>query len=72
MKQPITVRLDSELLATARVLAKAENRTLTNFLETALKRRFDELEFSRSANRSFGTKKLSRSRISKRLLNAKS
>ena len=37
MKQPITVRLDSEMLATARILAKEENRTLTNFLETALK-----------------------------------
>jgi hypothetical protein len=32
MKQPITI--DPELLATARICAKEENRTLTNFLET--------------------------------------
>ena len=39
MKQAITIRLDPELLATARECAKQENRTLTNFLETALKQR---------------------------------
>jgi L,D-peptidoglycan transpeptidase YkuD (ErfK/YbiS/YcfS/YnhG family) len=39
MKQAITVRIDPELLAMARVCAKQENRTLTNFLETALKQR---------------------------------
>jgi len=40
MKQPITIRLDPELLANARICAKEENRTLTNFLETVLKERF--------------------------------
>jgi hypothetical protein len=39
MKQAITVRIDPELLAIARACAKQENRTLTNFLETALKER---------------------------------
>jgi hypothetical protein len=39
MKQAITVRIAPELLAAARECAKAENRTLTNFLETALKER---------------------------------
>jgi hypothetical protein len=41
MKQPITIRLDPDLLAAARLKAKEENRTLTNFLETALKQRFE-------------------------------
>jgi predicted HicB family RNase H-like nuclease len=39
MKQAITIRIDPELLANARARAKEENRTLTNFLETALKER---------------------------------
>jgi hypothetical protein len=41
MKQAITVRIDPELLAAARARAKIENRTLTNFLETALKERIE-------------------------------
>jgi hypothetical protein len=52
MKQPITIRLDPELLATARMKAKEENRTLTNFLETALKERFDEPGSSRASGQS--------------------
>ena len=39
MKQAITIRIDPELLEAARAFAKQENRTLTNFLETALKER---------------------------------
>lgn len=38
MRQAVTFRLDSELLAAARRCAAEENRTLTNFLETLLKR----------------------------------
>ena len=39
MKKAITVRIDPELLASARKGVKQENRTLTNFIETALKER---------------------------------
>jgi len=53
MKQPITIRLDPELLATARMCAKEENRTLTNFLETALKERFDASGVAKRSRRSF-------------------
>jgi hypothetical protein len=38
MKQPVTFRLDRDLLEKARRTAAAENRTLTNFVETVLKR----------------------------------
>ncbi len=37
MKQPVTFRLDAELLLAARVCARRENRSLTNFVETILK-----------------------------------
>jgi hypothetical protein len=57
MKQPITIRLDSELLATARMKAKEENRTLTNFLETALKERFDGPGITRAPGRSSNIQK---------------
>ena len=36
MKQPLSVRIDSDLLAAARNCARQGNRTLTNFIETAL------------------------------------
>ncbi|GEL42835.1 MULTISPECIES: hypothetical protein [Methylobacteriaceae] len=36
MKQPLSVRIDSDLLAAARDCARQDNRTLTNFIETAL------------------------------------
>jgi hypothetical protein len=38
MKQPITFRLEPSLLAEAREQALRENRSLTNYIETALKR----------------------------------
>ena len=37
MKKPVTFRFDQELLDKAKLFAKAENRTLTNFLETLMK-----------------------------------
>jgi hypothetical protein len=37
MKKPVTFRFDQELLDRAKLFAKAENRTLTNFLETLMK-----------------------------------
>jgi hypothetical protein len=42
MKTPITVRIEAELLAEARQCAQAENRTLTNFIETVLRQRVAE------------------------------
>ena len=42
MRTPITVRVEAGLLAAARRGAAQENRTLTNFIETALRRRVQE------------------------------
>lgn len=38
MKTPVTLRLDPDLLAAARVEAERDSRTLTNLLELAIKR----------------------------------
>jgi hypothetical protein len=38
MKAPLTIRLDQDLLATARVAARRDSRTLTNFIEVALRK----------------------------------
>lgn len=38
MRHAVTFRLDAELLAEARRCAAEENRTLTNFMETLVKR----------------------------------
>jgi hypothetical protein len=64
MKQAITIRLDPELLASARQRAKEENRTLTNFLETALKERFASA-VSRTSKKSFDNRKAHRGSGSK-------
>lgn len=37
MKKPITFRISQDLIDQARLSARAENRTLTNFVETILK-----------------------------------
>src|SRR5579872_4624687 len=71
MKQAITVRIDPELLAIARERAKQENRTLTNFLETALKERVGSSDRSRMPKQQFGGRKGGR-RVSRGSLNAKS
>jgi hypothetical protein len=42
-KTPITLRIEPELLAAVRHQANAENRTLTNFIETVLKERLGAL-----------------------------
>ena len=42
MKTPITVRIEAQLLADARRCAAEQNRTLTNFIETVLRRRLSE------------------------------
>jgi hypothetical protein len=41
LKTLVTFRLDPELLARVRQMAAIENRTLTNFVETVLKRSID-------------------------------
>ncbi len=38
MKKPVTFRMDADLLERARRLADADNRSLTNYIETALRR----------------------------------
>ncbi len=38
MKTPLTIRLDQDLLAAARVAARRDSRTLTNFIEVALRK----------------------------------
>lgn len=37
MRQPMTIRIDREVLARAKEEAKSQNRTLTNYIETLLK-----------------------------------
>ena len=64
MKQPITIRLDPELLANRAARAKEENRTLTNFLETALKERIDA-SGRRTSKQSFGGRKTGRNAFQK-------
>jgi hypothetical protein len=39
LKTPVTVRLNPELLAEVRQSAARDNRSLTNFIETALRER---------------------------------
>ena len=39
MRKPITMRFDPDLLMQARHLAVRENRSLTNFIETAVRQR---------------------------------
>lgn len=39
MRKAVTLRMDPALLAEVRKCAKLENRTMTNFIETAVKHR---------------------------------
>lgn len=39
MKTPLALRIDPEVLAAARACARLDNRSLTNFIETALRQR---------------------------------
>lgn len=43
MRKPITMRFDPDLLVQARLQAARENRTLTNFIETAVLRQVADL-----------------------------
>lgn len=38
MRHPMTIRLDSAVLSKAKERAKTENRTLTNYIETLLRK----------------------------------
>jgi hypothetical protein len=41
LKTPVTVRLNPDLLAEVRESAARDNRSLTNFIETALRERIE-------------------------------
>jgi|HubBroStandDraft_6_1064221.scaffolds.fasta_scaffold4155974_1 hypothetical protein len=43
VKTPVTVRLNPDLLAEVRQSAARDNRSLTNFIETALRERINEI-----------------------------
>jgi hypothetical protein len=47
MKKPVTFRIEQNLLEQARRSAQAENRTLTNFVETLLKMKVALLDQAR-------------------------
>jgi hypothetical protein len=46
LKTPVTVRLNPDLLAEVRQSAARDNRSLTNFIETALRERINGVSFS--------------------------
>ena len=43
LKKSLAIRIDPDLLAATRDCARRDNRTLTNFIETALRRRVEEM-----------------------------
>jgi hypothetical protein len=45
-KTPVTVRLNPDLLAEVRESAARDNRSLTNFIETALRERINGVSLS--------------------------
>ena len=46
LKTPVTVRLNPDLLAEVRQSAARDNRSLTNFIETALRERINGAVYS--------------------------
>jgi hypothetical protein len=48
-KKPVTVRLNPDLLAEVRQSAARDNRSLTNFIETALRERINGVSRSQRA-----------------------
>jgi hypothetical protein len=54
LKTPVTVRLNPELLAEVRQSAARDNRSLTNFIETALRERISGIARSPRASGSVG------------------
>jgi hypothetical protein len=51
-KTPVTVRLNPDLLAEVRQFAARDNRSLTNFIETALRERINGVSRSQHNSRS--------------------
>lgn len=51
-KTPVTVRLNPDLLAEVRQSAAKDNRSLTNFIETALRERINGVSRSQRPSRS--------------------
>jgi hypothetical protein len=49
LKTPVTVRLNPDLLAEVRQSAARDNRSLTNFIETALRERINGVARGRHA-----------------------
>jgi hypothetical protein len=49
-KTPVTVRLNPDLLAEVRQSAARDNRSLTNFIETALRERINGVARGRRAS----------------------
>ena len=49
MRKPVTFRFDCALLEHARLRAVADNRSLTNFVETAVRRALEHEEVGRAA-----------------------
>jgi hypothetical protein len=47
-KTPVTVRLNPDLLAEVRQSAARDNRSLTNFIETALRERINGVSLSQA------------------------
>jgi hypothetical protein len=43
LKKPLAIRIDADILEATRDCARRDNRTLTNFIETALLRRIEEM-----------------------------
>ncbi|WP_279596273.1 alcohol dehydrogenase catalytic domain-containing protein [Methylobacterium sp. J-059] len=43
VKKPLAIRIDADLLANVRDCARHDNRTLTNLIETVLRRRVEEM-----------------------------
>jgi hypothetical protein len=52
LKTPVTVRLNPDLLAEVRQSAARDNRSLTNFIETALRERVNGVARSRGPSES--------------------
>ena len=50
LKTPVTVRLNPDLLAEVRQSAARDNRSLTNFIETALRERINGVSASGHAS----------------------
>jgi hypothetical protein len=50
LKTPVTVRLNPDLLAEVRQSAARDNRSLTNFIETALRERINGISRSPHAS----------------------